>query len=166
MNVQPLRTALLSLAEADAERALAEADDRAAAEIGRSERAADAVVERARAEGEAAAEREAGRVRAEARTEGRALVLGARRDVYEQLVAESQAAALALRNDQAYPALLDRLTDTVRERLGAEVELELDPPGRGGVIGRRGRRRIDYSLPVLVDSCLERFAPKLEELWR
>ncbi|MGZ4256619.1 MAG: V-type ATP synthase subunit E family protein [Gaiellaceae bacterium] len=166
MNVEPLRSALLSLAEADAERALAEAGQRAAAEVGRSERDADAVVERARAEGEAAAEREAARVRAQARAQGRALVLRARRDVYDRFVAEAEAAALGIRGDPGYGALLERLSETVRERLGPGAQLEVDSPDGGGVRGHSGRRHVDYSLPVLVDDCLDRLGEEVQELWR
>jgi len=165
VNVEPLRSALLSLAEANAERELAEADERAAAELRHSEQEADALVERSRAEGEAAAERAASRLRAEARTQARTIVLRARRDVYEHFVAESQAAAGRLRDDPGYPALLERLAAAARERLGDDAELEIDVPGRGGVRGRRGRRYVDYSLPVLVDDCIGRLGTRLQELW-
>jgi vacuolar-type H+-ATPase subunit E/Vma4 len=166
VNVEPLRNALLSLAEADAERELAEAGKRAAAEVGRSQREADAEVEHARAEGEAAAEREAARMCARARAEGRARVLRARRDVYEQFVSEAEAAALGLRGDREYAALLERLSAAVHERLGRGAQLEVDPPDSGGVRGHSGRRHVDYSLPVLVDDCLGRLAKRVQELWR
>jgi hypothetical protein len=52
----------------------------------------------------------------------------------------------------------------VRQELGADAEVELDPPD-GGVIGHLGNRRVDHTLPQLVERCLLERATELERLW-
>lgn len=166
VDVSPLRAALLAQATADGERLLAEADEEAAAAIARAERETAALVERARAEGRAAAELEAARERRRARREAHAQLLQAQGELYDELRREASAGVLRLRGEPGYPALLERLTAAARAQLGDEVELEIDPPGRGGVVARAGSRSVDYSLPALVDRCLASLGSELERLWR
>ena len=84
----------------------------------------------------------------------------------EELQLRSREAVLRLREDSRYPALLDRLARTAREQLGPDAEVEVDPPGLGGVIGRTGRVSVDYTLPALADRAIASLGDELESLWR
>jgi vacuolar-type H+-ATPase subunit E/Vma4 len=165
MNVEPLREAMLGLARADAERIAAEAEARASAALAEAGTWADELVARARAEAEAAAAAETASELRRARDEGRTRVLRARRAVYDELRREAHAAALALRGDPDYPELLERLAAAARRTLGEDAEVLLDPPGVGGVVARAGGRRVDLTLPTLVERCLSSLGPELEGLW-
>jgi vacuolar-type H+-ATPase subunit E/Vma4 len=160
-----LRTVVLRQAEADAEAVLAESAHRAAVELDQARRAAGALVDRARVEGETAGALETARARAAARATAQRLVLDARREVFEELRRRCREAALALRRQEGYALLLDRLAGAARDQLGRDAEVDLDPPGAGGVRARAGARRVDYTLPVLVDRCLEDLGRELERLW-
>ena len=47
-----------------------------------------------------------------------------------------------------------------------EREVVADPDGRGGVVATAGTRRLDLTLPVLVDVALDGLGDAVEELWR
>jgi vacuolar-type H+-ATPase subunit E/Vma4 len=164
-TVQTLRDALLGEARAEAQRLLAAADERAATGLVEAEKEGKALVERSRAEGEAAAAMAGAREQAQARRLARALLLAARREVYEELVARSRAAAEALRDDPVYESLLDRWSAAAREQLGDDAVLALDPPSTGGVLASSGSRHVDYTLHALVDRCLDRLGGELGRLW-
>ncbi len=166
MNASPLRTALLSAAEADAESLIVDASSRAAREISDAQAEVTALVDRARAEGEAAARREAVHVVGRARSEGRALVLAAQREVYDELHRRTLADVDGLRLEPAYGHLLERLEGMARAQLGPNASVEVDPPTIGGVRASSGPRRIDLTLPALADRCLTALGTELERLWR
>jgi vacuolar-type H+-ATPase subunit E/Vma4 len=166
MNVAPLRTALLSAAEAEAESVIVDASSRAAREISDAQAEVTALVDRARAEGEAAARREAIHVVGRARSEGRALVLAAQREVYDELHRRTLADVEALRLEPAYGRLLERLEGMARAQLGPKASVEVDPPTIGGVRASSGKRRIDLTLPALADRCLAALGTELERLWQ
>ena len=166
MNVDPLRSAVLSAAETEAESVLDDATSRAAREISDARADVAALVDRARAEGEAAARLEGMRLVGRARSEGRALVLAARRQAYDDLRGRTFAAVTELRAEPAYPHLLDRLQGVAQARLGHGVSLEVDPPSLGGVRASSGPRRIDLTLPALAERCLAGLGTDLERLWR
>jgi len=164
MSLDPVREALLAQAEAEAERVMGRAEERAAAQVAQAEEQKAAFVRRARAEGEAAAELEAASELTHARRKARTLVFEAQRAVYDDVQREARAAAERLRSEPRYEELLERLAALAREELGSEAELELDPPD-GGVIGRVDNRRVDHTLPALVERCLTEHAAELERLW-
>ena len=164
VSLDPVREALLAQAEAEAEHLVSQAEDRAAVQVAQAEEQKAALVRRARAEGEAAAELEAASELTHARRQARTLVLEAKREVYDDVRREAQAAVQRLRSEPRYEELLERLAARAREDLGPEAELELDPPD-GGVIGRVGNRRVDHTLPALVERCLTEHAGELERLW-
>jgi vacuolar-type H+-ATPase subunit E/Vma4 len=164
VGLDPVREALLAQTRAEAEGLVSQARARAAAQVAQAEEEAGALIARARAEGEAAAELQAAAELADARRRARTLVLEAKRDVYEDLRREAQAAAQRLRGEPGYEELVGRLAILVRERLGPDFEVELDPPG-GGIVARAGNRRLDCSLPALVERCLAQHAVELERLW-
>ena len=164
VTLDPVRAALLAEAEAEAERVVRQAEENAAAQVSRAEEQKAALVKRARAEGEAAAELEATSELTHARRNARTLVLEAQRAVYDDVRREAHAAAQRLRSEPRYGELLERLAAVVEEELGPEVELEADPPD-GGVIGHAGNRRVEQTLPALVERCLTEHAAELERLW-
>lgn len=164
VSLDPVREALLAQAEAEAERVVGQAEDRAAAQVAQAEEQKAALVLRARAEGEAAAELEAASELTQARRTARTLILEAKRAVYDDVRRESQAAVQRLRSEPRYVELVERLAARAREELGPEVELELDLPD-GGIIGRVENRRVDHTLPTLVERCLAEHACELERLW-
>ena len=166
MNLAPLRSALLSAAEDEAHSAVAAAGTEATAELSVADAQVTQLVARARAEAEEAGGREASRIVGRARSEAAGVVLRAQRDLYDELCARVQAAALELRQDPNYGRLLERLQAIARAQLGEEATLEVDPPGIGGVRGFSGSRYIDLSLPALAERCLVSCGPDLDALWR
>jgi vacuolar-type H+-ATPase subunit E/Vma4 len=166
MNLGPLRSALLSAAEAEADSAALAAAAEAASELSLAESQAASVLAAARAEAEDAAGREALRIVGRARGDAGKIVLRARRDVYDQLCARVQAAALELRDDPLYSRLLERLQALAIAQLGEDATLDVDPPGVGGVRGVSGSRQVDLSLPALAQRSLGSRGPELEVLWQ
>lgn len=166
MNLAPLRSALLSAAEAEADSAALAAAAEAATELALAEAQVASVLAGARAEAADAAGREALRIVGRARSDAGRVVLRARRDVYDELCAQVHAAALELRHDPAYGSLLERLQAVVRAQLGEDATLDVDPPGLGGVRGFSGSRHVDLSLPALAARALASLGPELELLWR
>jgi vacuolar-type H+-ATPase subunit E/Vma4 len=165
VNVEPLRASLLASVAAETARSRADARQEGELRLGEAARRAEELVARARSLGESDAGPEVARRRLRARRRARALTLAARREVYEELRREAVAAALSLRGTEPYPALLERLAAAAREQLGGEATLELDPPEQGGVIASSGERRVDYTLPALVDRCLAGSGMELRRLW-
>ncbi len=166
MSLEPLRAALRAETDAVVERRLAQVDADCLRAIADAEAKAQELTEQGRREGERAAAQEAVRRRATATRRARELRLQAERRQVEELQARARAAVLRLREDSRYPELLDRLTRAVREQLGPDAEVELDPPGRGGVIGRKGATSVDYTLPVLVERAIASLGDEVETLWR
>jgi hypothetical protein len=165
VNLEPLREAVLEQARTDSARIRAEASARAAETVGLAEREGVAGVEQARAEGTAAGRSRGGRELAAARREARRLVLEAKRDLHDELRARARAAALAVREEAGYPALLEALSAAARRQLGEHAVLEIDPPDAGGVRAAAGGRSVDYTLVALTDRCLEKLGRRIEELW-
>jgi hypothetical protein len=164
MSLEPVRIALLAEAESEAERRAGRADEQAAAQVRQAEEQKAALILRARTEGEAAAALEAASELAQARRRARQLVLEAQRAVYDDVRREAHATAQRLRSEERYRDVLDRLAARVGEELGADAEIERDPPD-GGVIGRLDNRRVDHTLPAVVERWLARHAIDLERLW-
>jgi len=164
VGLDPVREALLAQAERDADRLVRQAADRAAADVAEAEDETDAQIRRARAEGVAAAELEAAAELARAGRRARTYVLEAQRAVYDDVRRRAHDAALELRASPGYPGLVERLASRARAELGPGAELELDPPG-GGVVAQVGNRRLDYTLPVLVERAFAEHADEIGELW-
>jgi len=163
--VDSLRTTFLDQARTDAARIRADSDREIAAMRAGAEERGRGLVEQARAEGVAAAAIVGGQAQAAARRQARAVVLAAKRELYEQLCRQARLAARSLRDDPGYPALLERLGAAARAQLGEKAVLEVDPPGAGGVRGSSGARHVDYTLDALAERCLERLGGRLERLW-
>jgi vacuolar-type H+-ATPase subunit E/Vma4 len=166
MRLDPLRDALLAETEADARRHLAEVEAECVRTVAEAEREAHELAAQGRREGEQAAARAAVRRHATAARRAREIRLRAQQEQVEELTRRSREAVLRLREDSRYPELLERLARAAREQLGPDTELELDPPKRGGVVGRKGAASVDYTLPVLVERAIASLGDELEELWR
>jgi vacuolar-type H+-ATPase subunit E/Vma4 len=163
-GLDPVREALLAQAERDADRLVQQAADRAAAQVAEAKDETEAQIRRARAEGAAAAELEAAAELARAGRRARAHVLEAQRAVYDEVRRKAHEATRELRSTPGYADLVERLATRARAELGPEAKIERDPPA-GGALARAGNRRLDYTLPVLVESALAEHAEDVEELW-
>jgi V/A-type H+-transporting ATPase subunit E len=158
VTVEPARRSLLERERADAERLLAEADERAAEIVAQADADGQALVAQARGEGEAAASLEGAQEQAHARRAGRSAVLGARRELFDELRREARKAVLELRND---PALLDRLEALAREQLGDGAVITRDD----GVRAVDRSRSVDYTLESLAERALGELGAEVERLW-
>jgi vacuolar-type H+-ATPase subunit E/Vma4 len=165
MNLDPLRQALRAETEAEAEWQRAEMTGECERIMAESEAAARALAQEARRDGERAAARAAARRRAAAARRARETVLAARRGLVDELRVRSRRAVLELREEPRYPALLERLSSAARVQLGRDTELVVDPPGRGGVIGRTRNASVDYTLPAMADRAVDGIGRDLERLW-
>lgn len=166
MSLEPLRTALRAETELEMQRRLAQVDVECARVVADTEAKARELTDQGRQEGERAAVQEAVRRRATATRRAREIRLQAQRRQVDELQRRSREAAPRLREDRRYPELLERLAGAAREQLGPNVELEVDPPGLGGVIGRLGNASVDYTLAALVDRAIGGLDDELESLWR
>ncbi|HSD79549.1 MAG TPA: V-type ATP synthase subunit E family protein [Solirubrobacteraceae bacterium] len=165
MTVAVARDALLADASERAAALLAAADAEARERVGRAQADADAVIARGRAQGEAEGRVQAARERALELAGARLDVLTAQRESCDELARRARAAALALRDEPGYEALLDRLADAARRELGDGARIERDPPQAGGVVATAGSRRADLSLPILAERCVEALGLGLRRLW-
>lgn len=165
MNVEPLRTSFLAAATADAERRLADCREESVQRIAAARREADELVEQARRAGEADARAQVPQTLVTARRRAHAHVLGAQREVYEEFRRAASAAVLALRGTPGYTTLLERLASAARAQLGDDAVIDVDPPGAGGVVGSKGTRRVDYSLPALADRLVDGLGDEVSQLW-
>jgi vacuolar-type H+-ATPase subunit E/Vma4 len=166
VNLEPLRGGLRAQADADAARRRLEVDEECRRLVSAAEAEARSLTAEGRGEGERAAVREALRRRALASRHGRELRLEAERALIDDLRVRARVKALALRGDRRYSELLERLSRVARSQLGPDAQLEIDPEDAGGVVGRAGRRSVDYTLPMLVDRAIEDLDGELEALWR
>jgi vacuolar-type H+-ATPase subunit E/Vma4 len=165
MTLETARDALLADARATANDARAEAQAAAAGRLDAARREADAIVARAREQGDAEGRERGALEEGVARTLARMEVLAARREAYEELRRQARAAVLRLRDDPGYPQLLDRLAAAARRDLGDDALLERDPGDAGGVRASRGSRRVDHTLVALADRCVDDLGVALQRLW-
>jgi vacuolar-type H+-ATPase subunit E/Vma4 len=165
VTLAPLRDALLAAARGRAAGVQAEAAAQVESQLAAAREEADAHVVRARAEAQRQAELETQRRLSSGRRDAQGRVLRAREAAYESLRKEAIGAALGLRAEPGYEALLDRLEADARGRLGPGATIQRDPADAGGVIARDGQRRIDATLPALVERALDELGPEVETLW-
>jgi vacuolar-type H+-ATPase subunit E/Vma4 len=166
VSLEPLRHALRAETDAEVQGRLAEVDVECGRVVADAEAKSHELARQGRREGEDAAAKEAMRRRATATRRAREIRLQAQRRQVDELQRRSREAVLRVREDSRYPELLERLAGAAREQLGPAAEVELDPPGVGGVIGRTGRKSVDYTLPALVDRVIASLGDDVESLWR
>lgn len=165
LTFAPLRDSLLADAESRAASMRGDAAARAAAEVAAARADVEALVARECTEAQRQADLEALRRSSAHRRAAQSRVLRARREAFESLRQEALSAALRFRGEPAYQALLDRLEEDARARIGSDASVERDPAGVGGVVARAGKRVIDATLPALVGQALEELGEEVETLW-
>lgn len=165
VTVERLRRSVLAsvASEAEVERARARAEHDARIEEAR-ERAA-VILEDARRKHEAEVEAVIAERSARVQREARGLVLAAQAEAYALFAQDALEAVLALRGTQDYERLCSRLASDARALLGERVQLEIDPPAVGGVIGSVEGRLVDYSLPALVDRAIADLGTAVARVW-
>ena len=157
--LEPLRAALLTRARAEAARIQAAADTDAQQIVAAAREQAAKVLAQARTDGEAQAAALLATEAALSRQAARGLVLGAQRDMYDDLRARARSAVRDLLDD------LDRraqLAATLRSRLGTQALIR-DHPDGGLLAETDDGRSIDASIGALVDAVIN--AKDLEQLW-
>jgi vacuolar-type H+-ATPase subunit H len=163
-RLEPVRCALLADAHDEADRLLTAARTHAREVVDRAEQdVADAVADAVRRR-TIASRAHADQIRARARADAHAEQLAARERNLQELRRAVRDAALRLRHDRRYPALLDDLQVMARAQLGPDARIERDPTPVGGIVATAGRRRVDYSLPALADRAIAAH-PEVESLW-
>jgi len=165
MNLDALRTALRVEAETEAAERLAEVDEACKRRLAEAQATARELTELGRLEGTRVAARATARRRAAAHRRAREVRLAAQRGLIDELRTRANEAALGLR-DARYRGLLERVSQAARSQLGADAEIEIDPPDLGGVRARAGSASVDYTLPALVDRVIFELDGELETLWQ
>jgi hypothetical protein len=159
-QLEPLDAALMAAAQAGAD-----ADLEQARAKGKAAARARAVMQEARTEGERAAARAASRRLVDGRRRARQLVLAAERASYDELVAESVAAAEGLRGRPEYGDLATRLAEIARRVLGEDAKIEHEPDGHAGLRASSKARTLDLTLATLARRCVERMGEQVTRLW-
>ncbi|HVC40870.1 MAG TPA: hypothetical protein VND54_02720 [Candidatus Saccharimonadales bacterium] len=153
---------MLADASARAVELVARARDDARATLSTAEAAAAASIERARADGTRAAEATVRTELIASRRAARVLVLEAQEDVERMARGRAIAAAMAFRERPEYRQLLDNLEASAKHRLGSGVEVERDPPDRGGIRARTEHRSLDYTLASLATTVVDNVLAEME----
>ncbi|MGW2635202.1 hypothetical protein ACWC2K_38750, partial [Streptomyces chattanoogensis] len=124
---------------------------------------AQAIVEDARRQGEAAGTVAGRTALTRARRTARARELTVRREAYEELRLRATERVRALRHTADYASLLDRLGQRARRLLGPDAVVTEHPDG--GVVAHASGRRVDCTLDALAARALDRIGTKAETLW-
>lgn len=164
-QLEPVRAALLENARCRAEQIVDEAHAAADAIVADATETADGEIRRAEDRARAAAQARSDQKLEQARAGAHQHVLQTKADIARRLVDATHQAVRDLPSDPRYPDLLVHLERLARNQLGPDVEIERDPDGFGGVIGRHGSRRVDYTLPALGDRALNQLGDDTEQLW-
>jgi len=159
----PVRAQLLSGAEAEVRRILAEARAQADSILRQARYSAAEAVDRARARGEADAARAAAAERSRGRDQARSIVLGVRREAYQDMSARVLAAADELRTEPGYQRLLGRLVTMATRAAGPGATATVRPDG--GVVARSGGVVVDCTLPRLAGLAVDELGDQVRELW-
>ncbi len=158
----PVRAALRSAAEDHALK-LSDAARRKAVELLDAARSQAAqIVKAAALEGETAARSEAALQSSRVRREAREMVLSKRSSVREELRRQLRESASALQAESLYPQLIKALSERCLLLLGPSTTVTESP--EGGVIAESDSRRLDLSLPLLAEMCLDSMA-EARDLW-
>lgn len=165
MTLSAARDALLDDARRHAQEIVSEGEQEAHRSLEAARVEADEVIARGRALGEADGRLQATRAQAAERFTARMQVLGAQRGSYDALRERARTAVLALREDPAYPEMLEHLAAAARDALGPDAEVTIDPPDAGGVLARTGSRVADYTLVALAERCVADLGPRARTLW-
>lgn len=161
--LEPMRAELLRRANADAQRAIAEAEAESLRLLDEATRTAEQMLAKARLAGEAAGARVAAIEDATLRRSLRREVLAAQDNAYRLWRRRAAEAVLRLHQDAGYPLWRNALSRTARATLGDDAHLVEDP--EGGVQAELGRRRLDLSLSAIATRAIDNVAPEADGLW-
>ena len=159
----PVRAALHTAAERRADLLRQDAGEQATALLTAARDEAAGIIAAAVSEGEASARVDADLRSARVRRRAHEIVLAQQSALRSELQQQVRAAAVNLRQDAGYPALLAVLTERCRAVLGAGATVSEDPAG--GVVAQAGSRRLDLSLAALAARTLEEMSPQVNRLW-
>lgn len=162
-HLSPLRESLLSRARQDAAATVAAADEVARTTLAEARADAESLLVEARALGEREADTVLDAQRAQAVRQARAVVLGARRTVFDDLYRRARSTVQELRHDSDYPAILEALRQQLRRELGPEATIR--EHASGGVVGQQAGRSLAFSLDDLADRIVDRLGGEIEQLW-
>jgi vacuolar-type H+-ATPase subunit E/Vma4 len=152
---------MLRRASEQAARILADARREADVIISQGRLSAERAVTQAREAGQREGAELAAAERSRGRSDARSVLLGARREMHEELRSRVRAAVGSLRDEPGYDQLLERLTGMARRAAGADAVL----PAAGGVVARSADVLVDCSLPRLADLAVEALAADVQALW-
>jgi vacuolar-type H+-ATPase subunit E/Vma4 len=159
----PVRAYLLSGAEAEASRILAEARAQADSIVQQARSGAAETADRARARGEADAAQAAAAERSRSRDQARSIMLGAQREAYQDLRAQVLVAAGGLQTEPGYQALLSRLVTMAMRAAGPGAAVTVQP--EGGVVAQSRDIVVDCTLRRLADLAVDQLGDQVRELW-
>ncbi|MGM0385691.1 MAG: hypothetical protein ACQERF_06900 [Actinomycetota bacterium] len=159
----PLRERLLDDARATASGILAEEREKAGALVAEAEEEAESIRAAAAAAGEETARSEVALRSARVRRQAHETVLAAQSDLRLEVRRRVREKAVALVEDQRYPALLERLRAQARAALGTGVVITESP--EGGLVAEAGSRRLDLTLPTLANAAFEAAGDEITRLW-
>lgn len=157
--LEPLRAALIARARAEADRVCADAETAGRQLLAEGRDEAEALLAKARAQGETDAAAMFASEMDRARRSARGVVLAAQRAAYTEL---RQRALTAVRGLLADPARRARLAAVLRSQLGDQAVVREHPDG-GIVAETPDGRSLDASIEKLVDSAVADL--DLEQLW-
>jgi len=158
-----VREQLLLQAMAEADRITEEARSTAAAILRQARSTADEAVAVASAQGRADVALAAAAERARGREQARSIVLGARREAYDELCTRVLAAVGGLREEPGYRRLLSRLITMATRAVGRDAATAVQP--EGGVVARSDGVVVDCTLPRLADLAVGELGSRVRELW-
>ncbi len=127
--LEPVRAAMLRRAAERAGLITGQASDAAAALVAEARRNAAAAVAQARADGAAQAAPVAAAELGRSRRAARSVALGANLAAYDEIAARIRAAILGLRDEPDYPELRDRLAGAARRAAGPRAAVTEHPAG-------------------------------------
>jgi vacuolar-type H+-ATPase subunit H len=125
----PVRAALLAHAEEQAARIVAQAREASERVVARARHEAEAAVAQARSQGEAQARPVAAAELGRSRRAARSVALEAERTAHDELAARIRAAVLALCDDPRYPRFRDRLVGLAGSIAGPQAVVTEHPGG-------------------------------------
>ncbi len=149
-GVDTVRQALLDAARADADGLTRCADEDADRTVTAARERAARILDEARQSGARDGQATIAAQRMGVRRQGRALVLAAHREAYENLRAAAREAVHRLGGQDGTREALVRLA---RQVLGPDARL-CDAPG-GGIVAEHAGRRLDLSLDAIAERALE-----------
>jgi vacuolar-type H+-ATPase subunit E/Vma4 len=159
----PVHAYMLRRATKQAGRILADGRREADAIISQGRLSAERAVSQAREAGRREAAELAAGERSRGRSDARSVLLGARREMHEELRSRVRAAVGGLRDEPGYDQLLERLTEMARQAAGPDAVLTAS--AAGGVVARSADVLVDCSLPRLADLAVEALAVDVQALW-